>query len=73
MIPAEKPELLAAAETKVDKIEQQYDRGLITKDERHRQIVDVWTKTTEDVGDAMADELRQVQPRLHDGVLRSPR
>ena len=43
-------------------IEQQYDRGLITKDERHRQIVDMWTKTTEDVGEAMAANFDKFNP-----------
>ena len=33
-------------------------RGLITREERHRQIVDVWTRATDDVGDAMARQLR---------------
>ncbi|MDZ4063920.1 MAG: DNA-directed RNA polymerase subunit beta', partial [Coriobacteriia bacterium] len=55
LIPEEKGALLEAAQSTVDKIEEQYDRGLITKDERHRQIVDVWTRATDDVGDAMAE------------------
>ena len=47
---------------RVDKIEDQYDRGLITKDERHRQIVDVWTRATDDVGDAMAANFDRFNP-----------
>jgi len=62
LIPAKKEELLAAAEDVVAKIEKQYDQGLITKEERHRQIVDVWTKATEDVGEAMAENFRASSP-----------
>ncbi len=62
VIPPEKPALIAAAEGKVAIIEQQYDRGLITHDERHRQIVDQWTATTEEVGDAMARNFDKFNP-----------
>ncbi len=61
-VPDNKPQLLAEAEGAVDKIEQQYERGLITKDERHRQVVDVWTKTNEDVGEAMAANFDKFNP-----------
>ncbi len=53
-VPEKKTAILAGGDIEVSKIEGQYDRGLITKDERHRQIVDVWTRATDDVGDAMA-------------------
>jgi DNA-directed RNA polymerase subunit beta' len=62
LIPEKKTELLDAAQATVDKIENQYDRGLITKDERHRQIVDVWTRATDDVGDAMAENFDKFNP-----------
>jgi len=62
IIPPEKPEILGRAETAVAKIETQYDRGLITHDERHRQIVDIWTKATDDVGDAMAKNFDKFNP-----------
>jgi DNA-directed RNA polymerase subunit beta' len=62
VIPPEKPALIAAAEEKVASVEKQYDHGLITKDERHRQIVDVWTDTNEEVGKAMADNFDKFNP-----------
>jgi len=62
LIPEAKPALIEAAEKVVDKIEDQYETGLITKEERHRQIVDVWTKTSEDVGQAMADNFDKFNP-----------
>ncbi len=52
-IPPDKWEILDAPEEAVEKIERQYRRGLITKDERHQRIVDIWTQATEDVTDAM--------------------
>ncbi|PKQ10250.1 MAG: DNA-directed RNA polymerase subunit beta', partial [Actinobacteria bacterium HGW-Actinobacteria-9] len=62
LIPEEKEGLLEDAQVEVDKIDGQYDRGLITKDERHRQIVEVWTRATDDVGDAMANNFKNNHP-----------
>ncbi len=62
VIPAKKPEILAARQDEVDGIDQQYDRGLITKDERHRQIVEVWTRATDEVGEAMAENFHKFNP-----------
>jgi DNA-directed RNA polymerase subunit beta' len=61
-IPPKKAEIIAASELEVVAIEHQYDRGLITKEERHRQIVDVWTRATDDVGDAMAENFDKFNP-----------
>ncbi|PKQ15880.1 MAG: DNA-directed RNA polymerase subunit beta' [Actinobacteria bacterium HGW-Actinobacteria-7] len=62
MIPENKWEILAESDKEVVKIESQYERGLITRDERHRQIVDVWTRATDDVGDAMAEAFDKFNP-----------
>ena len=62
IIPKEKPAILAAGDEKVLKIEDQYDTGLITREERHRQIVDVWTRVTDEVGDAMANSFEKFNP-----------
>jgi DNA-directed RNA polymerase subunit beta' len=62
VIPVEKEAILTASDGEVDKIEVQYERGLITRDERHRQIVDVWTRATDDVGDAMAEAFDRFNP-----------
>lgn len=61
-VPPEKAGIIAEAEADVEKIEQQYDRGLITKDERHRQIVDAWNRATDEVGDAMAVNFDKFNP-----------
>ncbi len=64
IIPESKPKILdaAAADLKVAKIEEQYEQGLITREERHRQIVEIWTRATDDVGDAMADSFEKFNP-----------
>jgi DNA-directed RNA polymerase subunit beta' len=62
VIPEEKAGLIAGAEDQVLKIQQQYQDGLITREERHNQIVKVWTKTTDDVGEAMAANFDRFNP-----------
>jgi len=55
-IPSNKWDILDAPEEAVEKIERQYRRGLITKDERHQRIIDIWTQATEDVTEAMESQ-----------------
>ncbi|NTW28400.1 MAG: DNA-directed RNA polymerase subunit beta' [Coriobacteriia bacterium] len=62
MIPEDKPEILGRADALVLKVEEQYDTGLITREERHRQIVDVWTRATDEVGDSMAASFDKFNP-----------
>jgi DNA-directed RNA polymerase subunit beta' len=56
-IPPEKPALLKAADTKVETIDRQFQRGLITEEERYEQVVNVWKDTTQEVSDRMIDAL----------------
>ena len=67
-----KYELVAASEQKVVDIENQYKMGFMTDDERYKQVVQVWEKTTNDVSDRSAGEPGPLQPHLHDGGLRRP-
>ncbi len=57
VIPTDKKRRLAEADTAVDQIDRQFQRGLITDDERYEQVVDVWQKTTNDLSTAMMDGL----------------
>ncbi len=52
-IPAEKYTLVEEAEAEVLKMEQQYMDGLITSGEKYNKVIDIWTRTTERVSDAM--------------------
>ncbi len=56
-VPASKPAMLDKADRRVKAIDEQYQRGLITDDERYTSVVAVWKSTTQDVSDAMMDNL----------------
>jgi len=56
-IPAAKKEILANAEEQVNKIENQFRRGLITEDERYRKVIAVWNDATDKVTKALMDTL----------------
>ena len=49
-IPAEKAIILAEAEKQVDKTERMFRRGLMTEEERHSKVINIWNKATDDVG-----------------------
>src|SRR5262245_1613733 len=61
-IPPTKEQILAGYEKKVEEVHHQYDRGLITEDERHETIVNIWTEATDTVADAMQDNLDELNP-----------
>ena len=44
-VPPQKPEMLAEAQATVDKITRNFKRGLITDEERYKEVVDTWKKT----------------------------
>ncbi len=56
-IPGKKKELLTEAEGRVEKVETQYRRGLITEDERYRKVTGIWRGTTEAVTEALVESL----------------
>jgi DNA-directed RNA polymerase subunit beta' len=62
IIPQSKEEILAGYEERVSNVEQLYERGLITEEERHEQIVNLWTEATEDVAQAMEETLFELNP-----------
>jgi DNA-directed RNA polymerase subunit beta' len=51
--PPQKAEILAEAEARAEKIQVQFDRGLITDSERRQELIEIWTRATDDVADAM--------------------
>ncbi|RPH39819.1 MAG: DNA-directed RNA polymerase subunit beta', partial [Burkholderiales bacterium] len=60
-VPTQKVTLLAAAEAEVKEIQQQYVSGLVTDGERYNKVVDIWSKTGDEVGKAMMDQLKTEQ------------
>jgi DNA-directed RNA polymerase subunit beta' len=61
IIPVEKTKLVEAAEGKVKEYEQQYQDGLITKGEKYNKVVDIWSKCTDDVADAMMKGIQNLK------------
>ncbi len=53
--PARKKEILEGYEAKAAKVQLQYDRGLITDDERRNELIDIWTQATNEVDDSMRE------------------
>ena len=83
-----RPRSSAAADREVKEIQDQYASGLVTNGERYNKVVDIWSRTNDQVGKAMMDKLgteeatdsqgqerspEVVQLDLHDGRLRRPR
>ena len=56
-VPAKKTELVSAAENEVKEIEAQYASGLVTQGERYNKVVDIWGRTSDQVGKVMMQEL----------------
>ncbi len=62
LIPPAKKQLIADAEENIDKISKDFKRGLISDDERHRLVIEIWDKTTNDVMTALKDNLDEYNP-----------
>ena len=60
--PVAKKTILEAADKEVGAIQQDYQMGLITEDERHAQVVEIWNQATDDVTDALKKELKTDNP-----------
>ncbi len=62
VVPPQKKQMLADADAQVAKITRQFQRGLISDEERSSLVLGVWAKTTEDVADALKNNLDQYNP-----------
>jgi DNA-directed RNA polymerase subunit beta' len=61
-VPKNKAAALAAADASVAEIDRQFQRGLITEDERYEQVVGVWQDTTAKMSDDMMKGLDPYGP-----------
>ncbi len=61
-VPASKKDILAEADKQVEKVRNQYRRGLITDDERYQSVVGIWEKATNDVSKAMEENFGDLNP-----------
>ena len=58
-VPAQKRQMLADAEATVEKIMKNFRRGLITEEERYKEVVETWKKTDEELTDALLSGLNK--------------
>ena len=56
-VPPQKPEMIQNAQNIVDKITKNYKRGLITEEERYKEVVETWKKTDDELTRALLDGL----------------
>lgn len=61
-VPLDKGEILAEADSAVEKVEQQYQRGLITEEERYGKVTGVWQKATDKVTESLLRVLVSLNP-----------
>jgi DNA-directed RNA polymerase subunit beta' len=60
--PANKAEILGEFEAKAAKIQKQFERGLVTDEERRQELVEIWTEAAKVVGQAMEDAFDKKNP-----------
>ncbi|HHW83978.1 MAG TPA: DNA-directed RNA polymerase subunit beta' [Actinomycetales bacterium] len=61
-VPESKPETLASYDQKAERIQDQYDMGLLTDEERRKELIDIWSAATDDVADAMRENFPDRNP-----------
>ncbi|WP_315118799.1 DNA-directed RNA polymerase subunit beta' [uncultured Clostridium sp.] len=62
VVPEDKKRLLSEADEAVNKIEKMYRRGFISEDERYERVIEKWTKTTDEIADALMTSLDNYNP-----------
>ena len=69
--PANKPEILAGYEDRSTKIDKQWERGLITEDERRQELIEIWTDATAVLTKEMEENFTEINPiymMVHSGA-----
>jgi DNA-directed RNA polymerase subunit beta' len=69
--PPRKQEILATYEDQAAKVQQQFDRGLITDEERRQELIEIWTQATNVVGKEMEKTFEKTNPiymTVHSGA-----
>ena len=73
VVPEQKEKILGAAEREVKEIQEQYASGLVTNGERYNKVVDIWSRTNDQVAKAMMDKLGGEEVQGLDGRRRCAR
>ena len=69
--PPNKPEIIASYDAKAAKIDQLYERGAVTDDERRQELIQIWTDATAELTDAMEANFTRTNPifmMVHSGA-----
>ena len=61
-IPEAKKKLLKEGQERVDNVTKQFQRGLITEQERYNQVIKIWEETTDEVAKKMTENFEQMNP-----------
>ncbi|MDH3000269.1 DNA-directed RNA polymerase subunit beta' [Chelonobacter oris] len=69
VIPEQKHEIISAAESEVEEIQEQFQSGLVTAGERYNKVIDIWAAANERVAKAMMDNLSTEEVVNRDGEL----
>ncbi|MGH8867975.1 MAG: DNA-directed RNA polymerase subunit beta' [Actinomycetes bacterium] len=62
LTPPRKQEILEAYEERAEKVQRQYERGLITDDERRQELIEIWTQATNEVATEMEGHFPRNNP-----------
>ncbi len=62
LTPPGKQEILERFETRAEKVQGQYENGLITDDERRQELIEIWDQATVEVADAMKANFPATNP-----------
>ena len=62
VIPPEKPALMAEADAQVSKVLKQYNKGVLSDNERYERVIRIWQDTTDKVSKALAKNLPARNP-----------
>ena len=57
IIPSEKAEMIDKATAQVKDVQQQFASGVVTNGERYNKVIDIWSRTSEEVAKAMMDKV----------------
>ena len=61
-VPPEKSEIISEAQKKIEKIDEEFEGGFYTEEERHDRVVEVWHEATDEVAEKMEDNFDKFNP-----------
>jgi DNA-directed RNA polymerase subunit beta' len=62
VVPPNKEDIIRRYEGMVEEVEEDFGYGLMTGEERHEKVIDLWERATNDVGKAMEEHLFRLNP-----------